>query len=731
MSQTYDFQPSQGLAPTRRTSLRFSQRPRTACGSVMDFAGTTLPRSRTSRWSLNPAVMSHDVYDWRLLNGHQEQSECAILSSGEPYSATQPNFEQSFENQDLRLSNHQRRASHLTFTFKQGLSELRSLGRRMSLTIRGKGKLREDSIEQSRPTNLMPFKSEEKMMDFAEAVSTRPRSRPWHIRTPSTRRRPSLPLLNAIQLQPWPVNDTPVETPLPRSRGHPVLSDLVYGGAGARASAAAQNERYQAHRETPLPPYEPRKETVTGDSESGIGIGLELQSSRGASSVRSHPVTQDPCDVLATELLENIFSYLDVGSLLQASLVSPRWHQLYQSHAVWKNVFIRDFAPKQPMPFWEGQVRHLPGMGKNRPGQDYQQLYKVRKQIDKRWADGEAAAIYLNGHKDSVYCVQFDESKIITGSRDNTIRVWDAHTYRCLRKLGPPNNHRERNHQERREVEPSGVVPFFRADITSPDPASTAIEAWHGASVLCLQYDDEILVTGSSDFTCLVWSIKDNYKPLFRLVGHTAGVLDVCIDKRFIITCSKDTSIKIWNRQTGQHMKTLVGHRGPVNAVQVRGNLLASASGDGMAKLWRLEDGQCIKEFQSQDRGLACVEFSEDGRTIFAGGNDKVIYEYDTVTGQRQRELKGHEDLVRSLHLDSANCRLISGSYDSSIKVWDAKRGETEDDGGLKINLEGWTSSWMLAAKSNYRKIVCTSQDGRVVIVDFGYDIEGVELVEA
>jgi F-box and WD-40 domain protein 1/11 len=280
-------------------------------------------------------------------------------------------------------------------------------------------------------------------------------------------------------------------------------------------------------------------------------------------------------------------------------------------------------------------------------------------------------------------------------------------------------------------VEPSGVVPFFRADITSPDPASTAIEAWHGASVLCLQYDDEILVTGSSDFTCLVWSIKDNYKPLFRLVGHTAGVLDVCIDKRFIITCSKDTSIKIWNRQTGQHMKTLVGHRGPVNAVQVRGNLLASASGDGMAKLWRLEDGQCIKEFQSQDRGLACVEFSEDGRTIFAGGNDKVIYEYDTVTGQRQRELKGHEDLVRSLHLDSANCRLISGSYDSSIKVWDAKRGENEEDGGLKINLEGWTSSWMLAAKSNYRKIVCTSQDGRVVIVDFGYDIEGVELVEA
>ena len=168
-----------------------------------------------------------------------------------------------------------------------------------------------------------------------------------------------------------------------------------------------------------------------------------------------------------------------------------------------------------------------------------------------------------------------------------------------------------------------------------------------------------------------------------------------------------------------------------MNAVQVRGNLLASASGDGMSKLWRLEDGMCIKEFQSKDRGLACVEFSEDGRTIFAGGNDQVIYEYDTVTGRRVRELKGHTSLVRSLHLDSANSRIISGSYDHSIKVWDARKGETSEDGGLKINFEGWTSSWMLAAKSNYRKIVCTSQDGRVVIIDFGYGIEGVENVEA
>ena len=73
----------------------------------------------------------------------------------------------------------------------------------------------------------------------------------------------------------------------------------------------------------------------------------------------------------------------------------------------------------------------------------------------------------------------------------------------------------------------------------------------------------------------------------------------------------------------------------------------------------------------------------------------------------------------------------MSGSYDMSVKVWDGKHGTSSSDGGLKINFEGWTTSWMLAAKSDYRKIVCTSQDGRVVIIDFGFGLEGVDMLEA
>lgn len=232
------------------------------------------------------------------------------------------------------------------------------------------------------------------------------------------------------------------------------------------------------------------------------------------------------------------------------------------------------------------------------------------------------------------------------------------------------------------------------------------------------------MVTGSSDYSCIVWDIKDDYRPIHRLEGHEAGVLDICFDDRFIVSCSKDSTICVWDRNTGALVKKLLGHGGPVNAVQLRGDLVVSASGDGVAKLWNITSGLCVKEFPSKDRGLACVEFSDDARTILTGGNDQTIYQFDANSGELVNELKGHAGLVRSLHLDSANKRIVSGSYDMSVKVFDAQSGE------LSIDLPGWTTSWMLSVESDYRRIVATSQDARAVIMDFGYGLDGIDLLE-
>jgi len=179
-------------------------------------------------------------------------------------------------------------------------------------------------------------------------------------------------------------------------------------------------------------------------------------------------------------------------------------------------------------------------------------------------------------------------------------------------------------------------------------------------------------------------------------------------------------------------IKVLEGHRGPVNAVQLRGNLLVSASGDGKSKLWDMDQLCHVRDYESRDRGLAAVEFSDDGRYVLAGGNDQVIYKYDAQTADLLHTFKGHGALVRSLYLDYANKRVLSGSYDQSIHVYDFNTGE---DVAVYDN---WTTSWILAAKSDYRRIVATSQDGRALMIDFGRkrekdgtfrEIEDIELL--
>jgi F-box and WD-40 domain protein 1/11 len=416
-------------------------------------------------------------------------------------------------------------------------------------------------------------------------------------------------------------------------------------------------------------------------------------------------------------------------SLVSAECVSRGWKKLASSPHVWRNVFLRKYEPEvhvSPPPIQMGGS----GIGESAyghpaPGQQWKKMYAARAEINKRWKAGTPAAVYLNGHTDSVYCCQFDENKAITGSRDRTIRVWDLKTYKCLKVYGGPNHRPVQNTPPPMEERPERVISNPSMNGTWAGNNIYCVPSdYHDASILCLQYDNEIMVTGSSDYTCIVWDITgDEFVPMHRLRGHEAGVLDVCLDDKYIISCSKDAMIKVWDRKTGLCIRTLKGHRGPVNAVQLRGNFLVSASGDGVAKLWNLETGVSIKDFPSEDRGLAAVEFSDDAKYVLAGGNDHVVYKFDASTGNLVHSRVKHEGLVRSLFLDAFNGRIVSGSYDQSIQVSDY------DTGTPFATYKNWTTSWILSAKSDYRRVVATSQDGRTLILDFGHRVDGAELL--
>jgi F-box and WD-40 domain protein 1/11 len=439
---------------------------------------------------------------------------------------------------------------------------------------------------------------------------------------------------------------------------------------------------------------------------------------------------------LPAELSLAVFKLLDGESLASATKVSRAWNNIIKDDSVWRCAFFKRWGRQvhtSPAPIQVGG----PGTGlPNNPKQEWKKMYGARTELERQWrmgADRSGKATYLSGHTDSVYCVQFDEMKIITGSRDRTIRVWDINTMQCIKVIGGPNVKPVPGPKPLRTVD----YPSFHSAVASVNGTiyGNSIyhvpEYWHDASILCLQYDENILVTGSSDSDLIVWDVK-TYEPIRRLKAHTGGVLDVALDAKHIVSCSKDSKIHVWDRETFEIKGTLEGHRGPVNAVQLRGKFLVSASGDGIARLWNIEENKLVKEFTAKERGLAAVEFSEDMKYVLAGGNDHITYKFETETGREVAQFTGHTQLVRSLWLDSANNRVVSGSYDLDLRVYDFETGKEI------WRAEDWTTSWMLAAKSDYRRIVATSQDGRVLVIDFGLckeehndgiPIEGVDLL--
>lgn len=313
-------------------------------------------------------------------------------------------------------------------------------------------------------------------------------------------------------------------------------------------------------------------------------------------------------------------------------------------------------------------------------------------------------------------------------------------TNRCLRIIGDPSHsslHTAVMPRSQALGSSSGTIIIEPSSIESPDesfvqavpdvesPALTSSPGmYHVGSILCLQFDSQILVSGSSDGTSIVYSIEDNYHPIHRLRHHDSAVLAVSFDERHIVSSSKDTTICVWDRTSGQMLRQLLGHEGPVNAMEMRGGRIVSTGGDGIIKVWDLESGNCIQEFDGQWRGLACLHFSENRRWIATGGNDHIGRLWNAATGQCVQQYEGHGNLLRSLHLNDREGRLVSTSYDCTVKVWDLATGN------LLIDFLRWTTGIFLCVQADYRRIIASSLDGKVYIMDFGAGLRDVEMLQ-
>ena len=250
-----------------------------------------------------------------------------------------------------------------------------------------------------------------------------------------------------------------------------------------------------------------------------------------------------------------------------------------------------------------------------------------------------------------------DGTHIVSGSKDKSVRVWDASTGAELKVL-------------------NGHTDFIWSTAFSTDGTR--------------------IVSGSFDKSVRVWDASTGAE-LKVLNGHTDSIWSTAFstDGTRIVSGSEDKSVQVWDASTGAELKVLNGHTDPVmsTAFSTDGTRIVSGSKDKSVRVWDASTGAELKVLNGHTRTIRSTAFSTDGTRIVSGSEDKSVQVWDASTGA--------EFTVPILHTYSPNS-VASPTDGTSIIL---------DDESARLSIVGhdypyWTTipkNWIISVLGGYR----------------------------
>jgi len=193
---------------------------------------------------------------------------------------------------------------------------------------------------------------------------------------------------------------------------------------------------------------------------------------------------------------------------------------------------------------------------------------------------------------------------------------------------------------------------------------------------------DGPLISCSEDTTIRLWD-RESGAGLAVLRGHQYPVWCVKADRLGLqfVSGSFDRTIRLWRPEAAHPLRVYAGHEGSVDCLDWHPNCnyILSGSTDKSVRMWSHLDGRCVRVFASHKGGVSTLACSPDGKLLASGGEDRRIKVWDLAMGRVVRELRGHTDTITNLAWGSDSRLLVSGGREGAVRVWDAAGAEGAD----------------------------------------------------
>lgn len=286
------------------------------------------------------------------------------------------------------------------------------------------------------------------------------------------------------------------------------------------------------------------------------------------------------------------------------------------------------------------------------------------------------------------YAFSPDGKHALTSEGDNTVRLWDMETGRCLNVL--------EGHTTGSILAVAWSAKSRRALSGAQD---TTVRLWDVETGQCMQ----VLDGETGPIKCVAWSPDDRYAlscgwpwggdsiTLWDLEKSTRVIGIECshivfnwvawsADQKRALSASDDERLRLWDIEKGECLHVLEGHKGAVNCVAWSADqqLALSASDDKSVRLWELRTARCLRVLEGHTGDVWRIAWSADGRLALSASADGTARLWNVETGQCLRVLEGHKGDVRDVAWSADGRRAFSGDETGGIRVWDLSEFVTE-----------------------------------------------------